>query len=105
VAVEELFAATSRSLVGRGDGTEQGKIMHSTGLKTAAGKFFAFVSQGELVVKLPAERVRALVESGEGRTFDAGKGRAMKEWVRLAPHDEAACIAYADEARRFVAGL
>ena len=75
----------------------------SVGLRTA-GKFFAFVVEGELVVKLPAERVSELVASGAGGPFGSG-GRVMREWVSLTPADEAACAAFVVEARDFVAAL
>ena len=70
----------------------------------AGGKYFAFVTGGQLVVKLPAGRVAELIASREGIPFSAGKGRPMKEWVGLRPRDEAACAAYLREARKFVAG-
>jgi TfoX/Sxy family transcriptional regulator of competence genes len=101
-SVDEIFASVSRRLVAEAPGVEQGKIFNATGLRTG-GRFFAFVSKGELVVKLPAERVAELVASGEGQPFDAGKGRPLREWVRLSPRDEAACAAVALEAFRFVA--
>jgi hypothetical protein len=86
-------------------GVERGKMLSASGLRDpAAGKFFAFVTRGQLVVKLPAERVSELIASGEGQVFAAGKGRPMKEWVGLSPADEAACAAYMREARKFVAG-
>jgi hypothetical protein len=98
--VDAIFDQAARGLVG----VERGRMLASTGLKdTAAGKFFAFVAKGELVVKLRGERVADLITTGEGRPFDAGKGRPMKEWVRLSPADEAACTAYMSEARDFVA--
>ena len=49
------------------------------------GKIFAMVSQGGLVLKLPRDRVGELVETGRGTHFDAGRGRAMKEWVVVPP--------------------
>jgi hypothetical protein len=56
-----------------------------------------------VIVKLPAGRVNELVASEEGQPCSPGKGRPMKEWVRLAPADEEACAAYVLEARAFVA--
>jgi hypothetical protein len=48
------------------------------------GKIFAMLVRGALVVKLPAERVTALIDAGEGVAFDANKGIAMREWFSLA---------------------
>jgi hypothetical protein len=95
-----LFARVSERLVAAGDGVEQGKILHSTGLKTG-GAFFAFVAHGALVLKLPATRVDELVAAGAER-FDAGKGRPMREWVETWPAGEAECAALVEEARAFV---
>jgi hypothetical protein len=80
---------------------EKARMFASDGLKTG-GKFFAMVSKGELVLKLPAERVDEIVAAGEGRRFDPGHGRLMKEWASLRPADEEACAAYVEEARAFV---
>jgi len=71
----------------------------STALKTG-GSIFAMLTGERLVVKLPRERVAALIASGEGEPFDAGKGRPMKEWLTVA--DDEAWRALAEEARQFV---
>jgi TfoX/Sxy family transcriptional regulator of competence genes len=52
------------------------------------GKVFAMLAKGELVVKLPKERVDELVASGAGTQFDPGRGRLMKEWASV-PEDSA----------------
>jgi hypothetical protein len=103
VTVDEIFERASRRLL-RDPAVEQGRMLHNVGLRVAGGKYFAFVTRGQLVAKLPAGRVAELVASREGRTFDAGRGRPMKEGVALRPRDEAACAAYLREARKFVAG-
>jgi hypothetical protein len=109
----ELFEQVAARLLVDDAHVEQGRMLHFGGLKTA-GKFFAMVVQGELVVKLRATRVgelvvklRAtrvdeLVAGGAGRPSESGR-RVTREWVSLRPSDEAACAAYVVEARHFVA--
>lgn len=64
---------------------------------------FAMLVRGRLVVKLPKPRVDALVTSGDGVRFDAGKGRPMKEWLSLDPASAVDWLALAREALAFVA--
>ncbi len=66
------------------------------------GKVFAMLVKGKLVVKLPKERVDALVASGDGQHFDPGHGRLMKEWVAIAPVTKEKWLSLAKEARDFV---
>src|SRR6516162_10359645 len=54
----------------------------SNGLKVN-GKLFALFTQGTLVVKLPPDRVAALVAMGVGKPFDPGHGRLMKGWLTV----------------------
>jgi hypothetical protein len=54
----------------------------SNGLKVN-GKLFALFTQGTLVVKLPSERVTALVAQRVGKPFDPGHGRLMKGWLTV----------------------
>lgn len=46
------------------DADQPGRRFGKNGLKTRAGKLFALFTQNTLVVKLPNERVAALVEDG-----------------------------------------
>jgi hypothetical protein len=79
-----------------------GKGFGASGLKVD-GKIFAMVSRnGELVVKLPRERVDELIASGTGARFDPGHGRLMKEWVSVAPSHSRSWEKLAEEARDFV---
>lgn len=61
-----------------------GRIMRSQCLRVG-GEFLALydVKRGGLVVKLPRERVEALLETGKGEAF-APAGRVFKEWVLVA---------------------
>jgi TfoX/Sxy family transcriptional regulator of competence genes len=103
VTVQALFDGVAERLLREDDALEKTRMMGSEGLKTG-GKFFALVSKGELVVKLPRERVDELVGAAAGHRFDPGHGRLMKEWIALKPADEAECAAYVTEARSFVGG-
>src|SRR5260370_34413790 len=68
----------------------------SKGLKVAR-KLFAFLSKARLVVKLPRERVDALVSKAAGKRFDPGHGRLMKAWVAHYFHDRARLLPLAGE--------
>lgn len=79
----------------------RGKMFGSSGLKVG-NKVFAMLVKGKLVVKLPKERVTALVASGQGEQFDPGHGRLMKEWVAVEPQSGSEWLDLAKEARAFV---
>jgi hypothetical protein len=60
-----------------------GKGFGSSALKHN-GKIFAMLtSKHKFVVKLTKERVSELVKAKQGRYFDPGHGRLMKEWLEL----------------------
>jgi hypothetical protein len=63
---------------------------------------FAFSSNNDLVVKLPQERVYALVASGQGKRHDPGRGRVQKEWLAVKPTHETS-LRLAKEAMKFAA--
>ena len=65
-------------------------------------KIFAMLVKDNFVVKLPRQRVEALIAAGQGLPFDAGKGRIMKEWLSVPPAMTADCKALAREAMDFV---
>jgi hypothetical protein len=66
-------------------------------------RIFAMLVRGNLVVKLPRERVTALIGSRSGDAFDRGQGRPLKEWVTIPPTSEADWLAVAREALAYVA--
>jgi hypothetical protein len=65
------------------------------------GKIFAMQVRGALVLKLPADRVEALVRAGEGGYFDANKGTPMREWLSLDPRSALPWLPLATEALDF----
>jgi len=67
-----------------------------------SGKIFAMLVRGELVVKLPTDRVDELVEAGVARRFDAGKGRPMKEWASVPANASRRWKGLVEEAKGFV---
>jgi hypothetical protein len=64
-------------------------------------KIFAMLVRGRLVLKLPAERVDALIAGGDGVRFDANKGTPMREWFSLDPQSGRAWLPLAREALDF----
>lgn len=69
------------------------------------GAFFASLDHrtGDLIVKLPADRVDELIESGVGSAF-APNGRRFKEWTVIGGREEALWSSLTEEALTFVAG-
>jgi hypothetical protein len=68
-------------------------------------KMFAMFSKGNYVVKLPKERVEELISSGEGKPYDPGSGKFMKEWVIIPQDYSDKWIDYASEAKKFAKTL
>ncbi len=86
----------------------QAKMFGSPGLKIR-GKIFAFLTKGQLILKLPKERVDGLVaaKTGDhfGHVFAPDDWRPMKEWVALKPTSEKEWLTLAQEAKDFVISL
>lgn len=98
---DQVFAGLVGALSGRkGVSVGTGRGFGSGALK-ADGRSFGMVSRGHVVLKLPATRVSELIEGGEGESFDAGKGRPMREWVMLAERPQPVLLALAEEALAF----
>jgi hypothetical protein len=67
------------------------------------GDFFASVDRntGDLIVKLPADRVEAMIDDGTGDAF-APNGRRFREWIAVTDRDEDRWALLLIEARDFV---
>jgi hypothetical protein len=68
-----------------------------------SGAFFASCDRrsGDLIVKLPRQRVEQLIEAGAGQPF-APAGRTFREWVLIDDRHQARWATLIDEARLFV---
>ena len=78
------------------------KRFGSNGLRVNGRIFAMLSSENRLVVKLPRERVEALVASGDGVQFDPRHdGRLMKEWLVLEPTSKIEWLKLAREAMAF----
>lgn len=69
------------------------------------GNFFASCDHrtGDLIVKLPRDRVEEIIKAGGGKPF-APAGRTFREWVLVENRDETSWAALMAEARTFVSG-
>ena|ERR1022692_3174502 len=65
------------------------------------GKIFAMFVRGQLVLKLPEERIDELIAAGHGARFDANKGTPMREWLSISPGSEEPWLPLAQEALSF----
>jgi TfoX/Sxy family transcriptional regulator of competence genes len=101
----ERFAALVQELASQPDVEAQGdssrRRFGSDALKVN-GSIFAMVTGARLVVKLPRDRVDALISEGTGAPFDNGKGRPMKEWLAVVDEDNETWLALSLEALNFV---
>jgi hypothetical protein len=68
------------------------------------GKIFAMFVRGHLVLKLPEDRVEELIASRHGSSFDANKGKPMREWLTLNASSDLAWLPLAREALSFASG-
>ena len=83
------------------DGVQTGTMMGFPCLRWQ-GVFFASSDRatGDLVVKLPEARVRALITDGAAITF-APNGRTFRDWARVQRRDPASWRRLIDEALAF----
>lgn len=88
---------------------EEGKLVEGTMmghqcLRSAGNDGFVATverSSGNLVVKLPKDRVAALIEAGDGEPFAPAK-KVFKEWVAIPAFDEQTWAGLLDESIAFV---
>ena len=99
---ERRYAEVVDGFLGRANVSQEGKGFGSTALKVNGHIFAMLTPRMEFVVKLPRGRVLALIASGDGLAYEAGKGRPMKEWVVIKPESPLSWTTLAEEALGFV---
>jgi TfoX/Sxy family transcriptional regulator of competence genes len=101
---DERYESLVKSILATSPGARigEGKGFGSSGQLKVDGRIFAMLVRGELVLKLPGDRVDALVASGDGERFDAGKGKPMREWFVLSMTSQKTWLALTKEAMAFV---
>ena len=106
---DERYAALVKALLVETEATwtpapDDGRRSFGAGALKIDGRIFAMLTDGRLVVKLPAGRVEELASAGEGARFDPGHGRIMREWLSLAPGSRVDWRGLAGEGLAFVRG-
>ncbi len=98
---DELFWDLAEPMIGAGKIVE-GELMRSRCVRV--GKEFLAMPEyktGDLVVKLPRERVDALIASGDGLSFAPAK-KVFHEWVQVPARDRSLWKQLLDEGFEFV---
>ena len=98
---EQLWAPIAKDQLAKRGVTSGTGFGTNEGLRVS-GRIFAMLVRGELVVKLPRDRVDELVDAGAARRFDAGKGRPMKEWASVPASASRRWKGLVEEAKTFV---
>ncbi len=102
---DERYATLVDALLGSADVTlgSTGKTGFGSAALRVHGKIFAMLVTDTLVVKLPRQRVEALIAGGAGERFaPRHDGRLMKEWIAVSPTSEEEWLPLAREALAFV---
>ena len=102
-SAEARYATLVKAFLREPEVTQEGKGFGSAALKVRGSIFAMLSSRGDFVVKLPRQRVDALVDSGDGYRYDPGRGRLMKEWLAISPTSSLDWSLLANEALTFVA--
>jgi hypothetical protein len=99
----ERYATIVKAFVGnRGVSAETGRGFGSSALKIDNRIFAMLASGDQFVVKLPRQRVDAIVAAGDGERFDPRRnGKLMKEWLVVGRRIEARWLPLAQEAFEF----
>ena len=98
---DALFWDVAEPLMASGK-AEEGELMRSRCLRV--GKEFLAMPEyrtGDLVVKLPRDRVDELIEAGQGLAFAPAK-KVFREWVQVPGRNEELWTGLLEEGLEFV---
>lgn len=101
-AVAALFETVVAALRQSDPEVERVKLFGYDCLRSA-GKVFAKVDKGRLIIKLPKPRIEALMLAGHLEPYDGKRGE-MKLWVAVGAIDKQLVTDLASEAQAFVGG-
>ena len=99
MSIEQLFTQLLNHFLSQKEVKKQGNSLKYK------KKMFLMLNNERFIVKLPAERVAALIESGEGLPYDAGTGKQLKEWLIISRIDLESWIKFGEEAKAFAQTL
>ncbi len=104
ITPDERFATIVEAVLGKPNVTfgSPGQTGFGASALKVNDKIFAMLVKQKFVVKLPRQRVDALVATGDGGRFDPGHGRLMKEWLTVEPTSDEDWLPLALEAMEFV---
>ena len=95
MSIEQLFTQLLTHFLSQKDVNKQGNALKFK------RKMFLMLNEERFIVKLPPERVTALIASGKGLPYDAGTGNPLKEWTIISETDLKSWIKYGEEAKVF----
>lgn len=98
---DALFWDLAEPLIGAGR-ADEGELMRSRCIRVQ-GEFLAMpeYQTGDLVVKLPKERVAELIAAGDGLAFAPAK-KVFKEWVQVPARNKKLWSTLLEEGIEFV---
>lgn len=105
MTADDAYASIEAEFIGKPQITRSAKKGFAEGGLMTSGKLFAVRRQDDLLLKLPAGRVEALIATGKGAPFTLGAGRTMREWVLAQSEAADDWPRLAREAEAFVSGL
>jgi hypothetical protein len=65
------------------------------------GKMFVMFLKGDLLVKLPENRVKKVIDTGDGVPYDPGTGKFMKNRVLIPVSNKDKWIMYSMESKNY----